>query len=76
MKSRRHSLLVFDGIRSEDGSDAGDALSSSIFAIARGKDGLPLEMISHGGNDDKRKQVRGCKEAFKLQEVVLSILET
>lgn len=59
LKIRYHSLLVFDWIGSEDGSHAGDCLASSIFAVARRKDGLPIEMVSHG-DDDVRKQMQGC----------------
>ena len=57
-----HSLLVFDGIGPEDDSDAGDPLTSRIFAIVGGKDGFPIKVVSHVGKDgDLRKQkMQGC----------------
>ncbi len=61
LKPRYHSVLVFNGVRPKDGSHAGNPFASSILTIARRKDGFPIEMVSHGGNDgDVRKQMQGC----------------
>ena len=50
-KPRYHGLLVLNGIRSKDNSHAGDPLASRIFAVVSGKDGLSIEVVSHGGSD-------------------------
>ena len=71
LKLGYHGLLIFDGIRPKDGSDAGNLLPASIFAIVGRKDGFPVEVVSHVGNDDGDddddddddyvgKQMQGC----------------